>query len=1427
MSSHHLSRLTRWRVSPAERRAEGARGDEAIPHATFTPFVNAVGTGGGTVLLLSVHSKQPYGLQVGVVGDADVFGAWEPEDGFRLKWTEGNIWTGRVELPPGTTDLEYKLVTMHKTGFNAWEEFGNRTLKLDGAPVVTLSGNFEGPLRVNASLPAVAEATSSQTSSSASSSAPFTPSMMPPPPPPPPVPPVPPPPRGIEPGNTAFETPKPGASFVRAPDFFSAPPPPDPDPYAAFEQRVSATFAKLQSAAERTNARFTSETKRWGEGIRSRSARDDADAADDAADEDDASSSWDGSWTSWGSSPSDAGSDPDYDWNGAASAGARTSAATTTVSASAYRPAYDVVPPRPPPGAVYSPAAAEWSSNAVSETRESSAYKYDMAADVAALEAAMPPPPPPAPVVSPEALARIPAGSVRTLAATDDGERKSWIEKLGLVAAMLQSNADVDEVTLAALGAYLRWLGTCETRCGEDSGSRSLAAASLLARDAFVALESPHVRTPAARALARRVHPWLPSISAEFAGDNANELRDAALRIATSRDVSASFRAEFEAQVQVPLARNVGPAALVAAERLAASAARGEATQSQAAREDIKEFAERLARYFNRAPALDRLGAMREKGAFMNDREASAAVAELADAMEALDDTIGGDKAGETDAALRALGALAGVRERFVRAIATPLSRDAPRDAVSRRQAYRMAELSLEESARALLGRVEAIAGVESGDFADALANPNAQTSARAWSVGCAAVAHALRHLASSGWRAEACRACADDLDAFCGTNVSFETRDEALRLAAGLSRASNLAAAHDAALAAGYGDVPRLLADALGVEDACGETFVDVALDEGVASRVARLAAPMLRAARARADASAGGLTARKEDDACVAPGSAVGIMVEIERLEPGATRGAAPPGTPLVVFARRCSGAEDVASAGRDVRGVVSAEPVRRDARLAIRAAQDTVPVTAASSAEGARNAKNAARALVGEWVSLAVGADDGGGVALGPASASEIERALVEHANRVSVWETKKRALRDDAFSSTTVSVPTLAGPFRAVAARDCLTPRARDLLEATAERAGYKAASLGDVARVASRPASGFRALRGVTLPFGCFEACVREQGKQTELDRALDDIDAAVDAADADALRAACDAARRVALATLPSPDLAATVCASFVGEDIMGPDTYAESPNAGTLRSTTEVPLLAVRASHDVEDPACAGGDRAAAYVDAFFAKHFYASLDSDENEKVTFPALGGGFGVTAARSRDVAEAVSAAWASAFTPEAVIRRRVAGVAGGQKRARVAVVVQPLAAGALSFEVRTGLAGATGSDGETHTSISFGPGFGGWSRDARAGEPWVVRVDTRDGAATTTAFASLNAKRVVEGNVVVTEPVSYAREALFFGGVGTEARERRESLARRLAAVGAVLEAEFGTPQLVEGCLVEDEVFVTRTRPRQP
>ena len=42
---------------------------------------------------------------------------------------------------------------------------------------------------------------------------------------------------------------------------------------------------------------------------------------------------------------------------------------------------------------------------------------------------------------------------------------------------------------------------------------------------------------------------------------------------------------------------------------------------------------------------------------------------------------------------------------------------------------------------------------------------------------------------------------------------------------------------------------------------------------------------------------------------------------------------------------------------------------------------------------------------------------------------------------------------------------------------------------------------------------------------------------------------------------------------------------------------------------------------------------------------------------------------------------------------------------------------------------------------------------------------------------------------------------------------------------RETLARRVAAVALAVEAEFGEPQRVEGCVVGDEVWVVQTKPR--
>jgi hypothetical protein len=41
----------------------------------------------------------------------------------------------------------------------------------------------------------------------------------------------------------------------------------------------------------------------------------------------------------------------------------------------------------------------------------------------------------------------------------------------------------------------------------------------------------------------------------------------------------------------------------------------------------------------------------------------------------------------------------------------------------------------------------------------------------------------------------------------------------------------------------------------------------------------------------------------------------------------------------------------------------------------------------------------------------------------------------------------------------------------------------------------------------------------------------------------------------------------------------------------------------------------------------------------------------------------------------------------------------------------------------------------------------------------------------------------------------------------------------------QALGARIGAIAALLEAEFGGPQDVEGCLVGDEIYVVQTRPQ--
>ena len=62
-----------------------------------------------------------------IVGSTPLLGKWKAEDGFRLSWTEGNVWRGN--LPVERDSFEFKLVVAKKSGETFWEKGENRKME--------------------------------------------------------------------------------------------------------------------------------------------------------------------------------------------------------------------------------------------------------------------------------------------------------------------------------------------------------------------------------------------------------------------------------------------------------------------------------------------------------------------------------------------------------------------------------------------------------------------------------------------------------------------------------------------------------------------------------------------------------------------------------------------------------------------------------------------------------------------------------------------------------------------------------------------------------------------------------------------------------------------------------------------------------------------------------------------------------------------------------------------------------------------------------------------------------------------------------------------------------------------------------------------------------------------------------------------------
>ena len=98
------------------------------------------------VVSFSVTWDVGLGNNVHVVGGHPDVGNWSPVDSVKLRWTPGNVWTGRVAVQNGT-ELAYKFISRNSAsnqycnGANAsWEPDPNRTNRIAAAPPPPFAG---------------------------------------------------------------------------------------------------------------------------------------------------------------------------------------------------------------------------------------------------------------------------------------------------------------------------------------------------------------------------------------------------------------------------------------------------------------------------------------------------------------------------------------------------------------------------------------------------------------------------------------------------------------------------------------------------------------------------------------------------------------------------------------------------------------------------------------------------------------------------------------------------------------------------------------------------------------------------------------------------------------------------------------------------------------------------------------------------------------------------------------------------------------------------------------------------------------------------------------------------------------------------------------------------------------------------------------
>ncbi|HFQ82192.1 MAG TPA: hypothetical protein ENK33_12600 [Desulfobacterales bacterium] len=175
-----------------------------------------------------------------------------------------------------------------------------------------------------------------------------------------------------------------------------------------------------------------------------------------------------------------------------------------------------------------------------------------------------------------------------------------------------------------------------------------------------------------------------------------------------------------------------------------------------------------------------------------------------------------------------------------------------------------------------------------------------------------------------------------------------------------------------------------------------------------------------------------------------------------------------------------------------------------------------------------------------------------------------------------------------------------------------------------------------------------------------------------------------------------------------------------------------------------------------------------------------------------------------------------IGQALRKVWASLWTWRAVLSRRQNGITTEQTY--MAVLIQQMLKPDYSFVIHT-VNPITGRHNEIYLELVAGQGE--TLAGARfPGTPYRMVCDKKTGQPTMLAFADLSKALWVgrrEGMVAKTADYSTC-------GLSTN-KKVRVRMAKRLTAIGRLVEKTFGSPQDIEGAIVGDRISLVQSRPQ--